>query len=120
MRKTITPEERLAVTLRFLATGNTYSDLAFTFRMHHSTISGIIPEVCRAIYQCLKSEYLRVPNTKGEWKEIADKTVERWQFPNCFGAADGKHVPTDIASKEFRIRLLQLQGVLQYRVTRHR
>ena len=60
--------------------------------MHHSTISEIIPEVCRAIYQCLKSKYLRVPNTKEEWKEIADKTVERWQFPNCFGAADGKHV----------------------------
>ena len=93
MRKTITAEERLAVTLRFLATGNTYSDLAFQFRMHQSTISGIIPEVCQAIYQCLKSEYLRVPNTKEEWKVIAEKTVERWQFPNCFGAADGKHIP---------------------------
>ena len=93
MRETITAEERLAVILRFLATGNTYSDLAFQFRMQHSTISGIIPEVCRTIYQCLKSKYLLVPNTKEEWKEIADKTVERWQFPNCFGAADGKHVP---------------------------
>ena len=50
MRKTITAEERLAVTLRFLATDNTYSDLAFQFRMHQSTITGIIPEVCRAIY----------------------------------------------------------------------
>ena len=49
MRKTITAEERLAVTLRFLATGNTYSDLAYTFRIHESTISGIIPEVCHAI-----------------------------------------------------------------------
>ena len=46
MRKTIIVEERLAVTLRFLATGNTYSDLAFTFRMHSSAIGGIIPEVC--------------------------------------------------------------------------
>ena len=85
MTETITAEERLAVTLRFLAIGNTYSDLAFQFRMHHSTISEIIPEVCRAIYQCLKPKYLRVPNTKEEWKEIADKTVESWQFPNCFG-----------------------------------
>ena len=93
MRKTISAEERLAVTLRFLATGNTYFDLAFQFRMHQSTISGIIPEVCQAIYQCLKCEYLRVPNTKEEWKEIADETEKRWQFPNCFGAADGKHIP---------------------------
>ena len=61
--------------------------------MHQSTISGIIPEVCRATYHCLKSEYLRMPNAQEEWKKIADKTVERWQFPNCFGAADGKHIP---------------------------
>ena len=90
MRKTIIAEERLAVTQRFVATGNTYSDLAFQFRMHHSTINGIIPEVCHAIYHCLKSEYLRVPDTKEKWKKIADETSERWQFPN-------------IASKRFRI-----------------
>ena len=41
MRKTITAEERLAVTLRFLATGNTYSDLAFTFRMHNIPVPKI-------------------------------------------------------------------------------
>ena len=66
MRKTITVEKSLAVTLRFLATGNTYSDLAFTFTMHTSTIDGIIPEVCQALYHCLNSEYLRLPTTKEE------------------------------------------------------
>lgn len=34
------------IDLRFLAIGNSYSDLAFTFRMHHSSISEVIPEVC--------------------------------------------------------------------------
>ena len=92
MNKTITAEERLAVALRFHATGNTYSDLAFTFRMHTSTIGGIVPEVCQAVYHCLKSEYLRLPNTKEEWKRIAQKTAECWQFPNSFGAADVKHI----------------------------
>ena len=77
MRKTITAEERLAVTLRFLAAGNTCSDLAFTFRMHTSTIGGIIPEVCQTLYHGLKSEYLRLPNTKEEWKRIVQKTAER-------------------------------------------
>ena len=93
MRKTITAEERLAVTLRFLATGNTYSDLVFLFRMHTSTIGGIIPEVCQALYHYLKSEYLWLPNTKEEWKRIAQKTGERWEFPNYFGAADGRYIP---------------------------
>ena len=90
MNKTITAEERLAVALRFHATGNIYSDLAFTFRMHTSTIGGIVPEVCQTMYHCLKSEYLRLPNTKEEWKRIAQKTAECWQFPNSFGAADVK------------------------------
>ena len=93
MKETVTTEERLAVTIRFLATGNAYSDLAFTFRMHTSTIGGIIPEESQALQHCLKSEYLRLPNTKAEWKRIAQKTAERWQFPNCFGVADGKHIP---------------------------
>ena len=64
----------------------------FTFRMHTSTIGGIIPEVCQAVYHCLKSEYLRLPNTKEEWKKISQKNAERWRFPNCFGAVDGKHI----------------------------
>ena len=37
----------------------------------------------------------RVPgNTtnKGNWKRIAEKTQETWQFPNCIGAANGKHI----------------------------
>ena len=34
-----------------------------------------------------------MPNTQEEWKKITDKTEERWQFANCFGAADGKHIP---------------------------
>ena len=61
--------------------------------MHTSTIGRTIPEVCQALYQCLKSEYLRLCITKEEWKRIAKKTAERSQFPNCFGAADGKHIP---------------------------
>ena len=88
MWKTITAEERLAVTLRFLATGNTYYALAFTFTMHTSAIDGIIPEVCQALYHCLKSEYLWLQ----KWKGIAQKTAEGWQFPNWFGAVDGKHI----------------------------
>ena len=30
--------------------------------------------------------------SKEEWLYCARKTAERWQFPNCIGAADGKHI----------------------------
>ena len=36
--------------------------------------------------------YLKVPTTKEEWIEIADKFEMRWNFPNCVGAINGKHI----------------------------
>ena len=33
-----------------------------------------------------------MPSTEAEWKDIANKTFQRWHFPNCFAADDGKHI----------------------------
>lgn len=33
-----------------------------------------------------------MPNTEEEWLKIADDYYDKWQFPNCIGALDGKHV----------------------------
>lgn len=33
-----------------------------------------------------------MPNTEETWKQIADEFYDNWQFPNCIGALDGKHV----------------------------
>lgn len=35
---------------------------------------------------------MKIPDTKEEWNEIIHNTYERWNFPNAFAAADGKHV----------------------------
>ncbi|XP_068226050.1 uncharacterized protein [Palaemon carinicauda] len=37
-----------------------------------------------------KSE--EVPNSNEEWNKVANEFQEKWQFPNCMGAIDGKHV----------------------------
>lgn len=60
MRKAIPPGERLAVTLRYLATGESFASLQYIFRIPQCTISTIIPEVCSAIYNVLKKDYLKV------------------------------------------------------------
>lgn len=53
-RTAITSKERLAITLRYLATGDSYSSLQYTFHGSKQTISTIIPEVCDAIVKALK------------------------------------------------------------------
>lgn len=60
MRKAVTPHERLAATLRFLATGQSYSQLQFSTRISRSALGKIIPETCEAIISVLKDEYLKV------------------------------------------------------------
>ena len=78
MRKAISFDARLSLTLRFLAPGHSFSDLEKDFKIHRTTISCIVIEVCNAIYDCLKEEYLKIPQTKEDWKRIAEKTQERW------------------------------------------
>lgn len=76
---------------RYLATGNTFTDLHFTFRMGISTISGIVELVCDSIWKHLSSECLPDPS-KNQWLEIARGFAQHANFPNCLGAVDGKHI----------------------------
>lgn len=60
MRKCITPEARLSATLRYLATGRSFEDLKFSSGISTSALSKIIPETCKAIYETLREDYMRV------------------------------------------------------------
>ncbi|XP_069621601.1 uncharacterized protein [Ranitomeya imitator] len=91
LRKSISPEERLLVTLRFLATGETLRSLHFQFRIGVSTLSGIIADTCRALWDNLREEFLPIP-TRELWHANAQKFEKVCDFPNCIGAVDGKHI----------------------------
>ena len=60
MKDSITAEARLEATLRYLATGCTYSALQYSTRISKQSLSKIIPETCLAIYHVLKDDYLQV------------------------------------------------------------
>ncbi|XP_055924482.1 uncharacterized protein LOC129956579 [Argiope bruennichi] len=91
MRETIPIQERIAVTLRFFATGDSYASLSYLFKFSKQTISRCIDDVCKAIIQELKEE-IKLPENEDEWLCIAQQFENQWNFPNCLGAIDGKHV----------------------------
>ncbi|CAL1267507.1 unnamed protein product [Larinioides sclopetarius] len=90
-RAAIPVDERLAITLRFLATGDSYSSLDYLTGVSKQSISFIVMDVCRALIQVLKS-YIELPSTPEEWTAVAADFEKKWQFPHCIGAMDGKHV----------------------------
>ncbi|XP_034756676.1 putative nuclease HARBI1 [Etheostoma cragini] len=90
-RRAICPAERLAICLRFLSTGDSYCTIAASYHMGVSTVSNIVPQVCRAIWDSMVKEYMPVPTTE-DWLSIAEGFYQRWAFPNCLGSIDGKHV----------------------------
>ena len=51
-RKCISVHQRLAITIRYLATGETFTSLHMQFRVGLSTISKLIPEVLESIWDC--------------------------------------------------------------------
>ncbi|XP_066983822.1 uncharacterized protein [Macrobrachium rosenbergii] len=108
MRQSISPAAHVEATLRYLATGCCYTSLQYSTRISKQSLSIIIPETCDAIYEALKDDYMKVPTTPEEWMRVAQGFFTRWNFPNCLGAIDGKHIlirpPQDSGSYFFNYK----------------
>lgn len=57
-RECIPVKERLAITLRFLATGDSFISLSYLFKVSRQTISAIVIEVCKALVEVL-NDYIQ-------------------------------------------------------------
>ena len=88
----IMPDERLALTLRYIATGESFQSLSFQFRISLNAVSYIIKGCCEALVEKLVPVFLKLPSSEREWIEISKKFETRWNFPHALGAIDGKHV----------------------------
>ncbi|XP_028408214.1 uncharacterized protein LOC114530792 [Dendronephthya gigantea] len=89
----ISPAECLCVTLQYLATGNAYASIAASYCIGQTTVSRIVHETAQIIWQSLLEDgHLKVPQHADDWKKIAHVFEKKWNFPNCVGAMDGKHI----------------------------
>ena len=91
-RRSLDPGLKLAIALRYLASGDSYHSLMYGFRVAHNTISSIVPEVCEAIIEEYGHQVVSCPTTPAEWHAVAQQFKARWQFPHVVGAMDGKHI----------------------------
>ncbi|KAL2092787.1 hypothetical protein ACEWY4_012585 [Coilia grayii] len=90
-RQAIGPAQRLAICLRYLATGDSFATIAFSYRVGHCTVGRVVKEVAAVIWDVLVPEFMPVPSVE-DWRAIAEGFHQRWNFPNCVGSVDGKHV----------------------------
>ncbi|XP_075440410.1 uncharacterized protein LOC142485089 [Ascaphus truei] len=89
--KVIRAEERLMITLRFLSTGASFRTLSFSFKMGKSTVASIVHATCTAIYHALQPDHMPFP-TVDLLEKVSKEFELKWNFPNCVGCVDGKHI----------------------------
>ena len=89
LRKAISVEQRVAITLWCLATPCEYRTVAHLFGVAHSTVCMIVHEPCLAITNKI---YISFP-TGESLNTVINGFEHKWGFPQCVGAIDGCHVP---------------------------
>ncbi|KAL1469818.1 hypothetical protein MTO96_024800 [Rhipicephalus appendiculatus] len=116
VQEPISSGERLAMTLRYLCSGNAIIDIAKDFRVGLETAREAIHLTLQVLWDDLTPQYMKwlfpdaqlfnffmqlpsllwpvpvKPPNEHMWRNIADGFWKRWQFPNCLGSVDGKHV----------------------------
>ena len=92
VRKPLTVEERMAITLWRLGTNIEYRTIAHLYGVGLSTVCVVVHQVCHAIVRTLSRRYIRLP-TGEDAQVIVDGFLSKWGFPQCMGAVDGSHIP---------------------------
>ncbi|KAK4876003.1 hypothetical protein RN001_012425 [Aquatica leii] len=89
--KTIEAPHRLLITLHYLSEGCSMLEIAVGHRIGHATVSKIIKETTKILWEVLNPIYLKPPG-KENWEKISNGFFKKWNMPNNIGAIDGKHI----------------------------
>ncbi|KAL5509264.1 hypothetical protein EMCRGX_G004602 [Ephydatia muelleri] len=85
LRAEISSSERLALTLRYFASGDSQVSLSYGFRLGKSTVCSILKETCDVIWDVLGKEFVKAPTSVDERKSISRDFYMKLNFRNCIG-----------------------------------
>lgn len=72
--------------------------LSYQYLISVSSIVNIISETCSYMWKHLCPMVLSKCEVE-DWREIATDFANKWDFPHCVGAIDGKHVVIQVNFK---------------------
>lgn len=84
-KKSFSAEERLAITLKYLATGEVHSCRNYCFRASKFVINEMIANICLGFYEHLKDQYVTLPKTDEQWRNAATDMERKHNLPQCVG-----------------------------------
>ncbi|XP_030380143.1 uncharacterized protein LOC115628264 [Scaptodrosophila lebanonensis] len=84
-KKSFSAEERLAITLKYLATGEVHSCRNYCFRASKFVINEMIANICLGFYEHLKDQYVQLPKTDEQWRNAATDMERKHNLPQCVG-----------------------------------
>ena len=73
-KEPVPSKQRVLLTLSHLATGESQISLSLQYRIGRQTISKIIPETCKAIYDALVAKYVNMPSSHEDWLAISQQS----------------------------------------------
>ena len=122
LRRPISVDECVAVTLWRLATNVEYRTIACLFGLGTFTVGKIVLETCEVIVKVLLPKFVKFPSSKLAIKEIVDGFENIWGFPQAVGAIDGTHIPvlkpvdspSDYYNRKSYYSII-IQGVVDFR-----
>ncbi|XP_067620857.1 uncharacterized protein [Eurosta solidaginis] len=84
-KKSFSAEERIAITLQYLATGEVHSCRNYCFRASKPVILKMIANIYLNIYELLKDLFVSLPKTDEQWQNVANEFQRKHCMPNCAG-----------------------------------